>query len=350
MGSVSGVNNQGRIAVSSPENGRQNQAGNQEGQVSKKRAGLGAKIYSLLGCLNPIKRGSPNPNEVVPTESIGKSTVRPNFALPPLKPHMLEAELVSTCTDRAAINKPNKQEWRGMNTNDIVRAYGYKVSDPAVDPSKPIFDRDDNPIVFSWGLPSAPEKDLTQQNLDRSMNDEVYFMRLLSTEGSQLKDHWMTVGEKTFTQETIEFLQEFGRAINVGDTTGAQEYPTIDLYINRAKAVVLEELKSGKNSSLETFKTIAKKYIEPDANYGFGFGFESDEADLKPTLNVSWEERSLVVDGFKELKDLKGDSSIEKAIDDIFTGYGKIVGTIYSTFVKNVKTDHGNIPKDDVSL
>ncbi|WP_413662039.1 hypothetical protein ACG1BZ_12225 [Microbulbifer sp. CNSA002] len=40
MGSVSGVNNQGRIAVSSPENGRQNQAGNQEGQVSKKGLAL----------------------------------------------------------------------------------------------------------------------------------------------------------------------------------------------------------------------------------------------------------------------------------------------------------------------
>ncbi|WP_444913862.1 hypothetical protein [Microbulbifer sp. TRSA007] len=308
MGSVSGVNNQGRIPVSSPENGGQNQASNPEGVVSKKRAGLGAKIYSLLGCLNPIKRGSPNPNEVVPTESLGEPIVRPNLGLPPLKPHMLEA------------------------------AHGYKVSDPAVDPSKPIFDRDDNPIVFSWGLPSAPEKDLTQQNLDRSMNDEVYFMRLLSTEGSQLKEHWMNVGKKTLTQDSTEFLQEFGRAINVGDTTGAQEYPTIDLYINRAKAVVLEELESGKreNSRLETFEAIAKKYIEVDDDCGFDFS----NVNAKPTLNISGGDRSLVLDGFRDLE--KGSSIIskEEAINKIFDGYINIVRTIYNTFVDNMNSNH----------
>ncbi|WP_413662038.1 hypothetical protein ACG1BZ_12220 [Microbulbifer sp. CNSA002] len=73
---------------------------------------------------------------------------------------MLEDELVSTETDRAAqYKKPSEQKWAKMTTNDIVEAYKQKQPDPAIDSSQPVYDCDNRPIVCNKDLPRVAKQE-----------------------------------------------------------------------------------------------------------------------------------------------------------------------------------------------
>ncbi|WP_444927884.1 hypothetical protein ACJJI4_09555 [Microbulbifer sp. TRSA002] len=135
----------------------------------------------------------------------------------------------------------------------------------------------------------APEKDLTRETLDRSMYDKVYLMRILSTEGSQLKKVWTDTAEKAYTDESTEFMREFGCVINVGVTTEPQEYPTLDGYIDQLKAALKEDWDSKIPSNLKNLETLADKFVKVGSQFG---------------LNVSGGDKSLVVDNLKVLRSL----------------------------------------------
>ncbi|WP_226648351.1 hypothetical protein [Microbulbifer variabilis] len=93
-GSVSGVNNQGQVSVSKPENAPQDQAGRPEGEVSKKRAGLRVAFNSIFSCQNPLKSLFRNPKVIETIEHFSESTDR----------------LSETSTDKGAEFKDSKEQ------------------------------------------------------------------------------------------------------------------------------------------------------------------------------------------------------------------------------------------------
>ncbi|WP_444913861.1 hypothetical protein [Microbulbifer sp. TRSA007] len=224
----------------------------------------------------------------------------------------------------------------------------------------------------------VPEKDLIQHTLDRSRSDEVYFMRILSTEGSQLNKVWTNAAQKAYTYDTAIFLREFARVINVGVTTEPQEYLTLKGYLDQLYDALIEGLYSGDDSNLVNLENFADKVLK---------------AGSKDEINVSGGEKKRVIDGLKLLRSLyqeKGlnnqdsasgssqrnskeqsnkdldslvsvdlseidfsdessvatvkssdsiDDSVFKAIDNVLEGCDDIVKEIYVTFVRNMNTN-----------
>ncbi|WP_413662037.1 hypothetical protein ACG1BZ_12215 [Microbulbifer sp. CNSA002] len=240
-----------------------------------------------------------------------------------------------------------------------------------------------------------PKKDLTQGALNRSRLDEVYFMRILSTEGSQLNKVWTNVAHKTFTSESTNFLREFGRVINIGVTTEPQEYPTLDEYLLDLYDALTNGLYLGDDETLKNLELIAKEFVETDDGEKFVFTLEQAEKSNPNTLNISGEQRRRVVDGLKNLrslypgkspnnqdsasgssqrgskekneKDLDSlsslapseggvsdklsvatvkssgsiDDTVSTAINNVLGGYLDIVNEIYSTFMKGANIKEG---------
>ncbi|WP_444933266.1 hypothetical protein [Microbulbifer sp. JTAC008] len=213
----------------------------------------------------------------------------------------------------------------------------------------------------------VPEKDLIQHTLDRTRVDNVYFMRVLSTRDSQLNEIFTITADNSATDESTEFLREFGRAISVGVTTEPQKHETLDGYLKDLKAAMLEDFRSGKDSNLKSLEALGDKFVKYEDQGQSWLVVPGSEN--KYCLNVSDKEREGVLNNLEKLRNLyqektqnnqisvsieddkaglsdgsivetgEPSTSIEDAavgvIDDLLLGYKEVVKNIYSTFFKN---------------
>ncbi|WP_226648350.1 hypothetical protein [Microbulbifer variabilis] len=137
--------------------------------------------------------------------------------------------------------------------------------------------------------------DLTQVNLDRSKVDALYFMGVLSTDGSRLKRVWTDFAEESCNYDSTNFLQKFGRVLSVGVVTDIerQKDPTLEKCMDKFKADILEDWRNKDyvklNEKLRDLESLDNEYLRQDG---------------ENSLNLSFELRDCVVNNFSELKNI----------------------------------------------